>query len=172
MSYVIAASEMMTAAATDLAGIGSDLSEAHMAAAAPTVALVPAAADEVSAAVTHLFSRHAAGYQAVATQAAAFHDQFVQHLTASAGSFAHAEAANTALFQPVRAAAGITITEVVDGWRTAFAELPGQLYNGFIAPALTMPPLQAARHLLGLPADILVLLLFDTLYLPPIPYGP
>jgi hypothetical protein len=47
MSYVIAAPEMMTAAATDLAGIGSALSEAHMAA-GPSVALVPAAADEVS----------------------------------------------------------------------------------------------------------------------------
>ena len=35
MSYVIAAPEMMTSAATDLATIGSDLSAAHTAAAAP-----------------------------------------------------------------------------------------------------------------------------------------
>ena len=59
MSYVIAAPEMMAAAATDLAGIGSDLSAAHTAAAAPTVALVPAAADEVSAGIAHLFSTYA-----------------------------------------------------------------------------------------------------------------
>ncbi|HWS94792.1 MAG TPA: PE domain-containing protein, partial [Mycobacterium sp.] len=39
MSYVIAAPEMMTAAATDLATIGSDLSAAHTAAAASTVGL-------------------------------------------------------------------------------------------------------------------------------------
>ena len=48
MSYVIAAPETMTSAATDLAGIGSTLSEAHMAAAPPTVGLVPAAAYEAS----------------------------------------------------------------------------------------------------------------------------
>jgi triacylglycerol lipase len=41
MSYVIAAPEMMTSAATDLATIGSDLSAAHMAAALPTTALIP-----------------------------------------------------------------------------------------------------------------------------------
>ena len=55
-SYVMVAPEMMAAAATDLAGISSALGEAHTAAAAPTVALVPAAADEVSAVVAHLFS--------------------------------------------------------------------------------------------------------------------
>jgi hypothetical protein len=50
MSYVIEAPEMMTSAATDLATIGSNLSAAH-AAAAPTVAVAPAAADEVSAGI-------------------------------------------------------------------------------------------------------------------------
>jgi hypothetical protein len=99
MSYVIAAPEMMTAAATDLATIGSDLSAAHMAAAAPTVTLVPTAGDEVSAAVTHLFSQHAAGHQAVAAQAAAFNDQVVQHLTAGAFSYASIEAALALLLQ-------------------------------------------------------------------------
>jgi hypothetical protein len=66
MSYVIAATEMMTAAATDLATIGSNLSAAHTAAAAPTVAVLPAAADEVSASIAHLFSAHAQNYQALA----------------------------------------------------------------------------------------------------------
>jgi hypothetical protein len=102
MSYVIAAPEMMTAAAADLATIGSDLSAAHLAAAAPTVALVPAAADEVSAAVTHLFSQHAAGYQALAGQAAAFQEQFVQHLHAGAFSYANIEAAIAAFLQDLQ----------------------------------------------------------------------
>ena len=44
MSYVIAAPEMMTSAAADLATIGSNVSAAHMAAAARTVAVIPAAA--------------------------------------------------------------------------------------------------------------------------------
>jgi hypothetical protein len=45
MSVLIAAPETIAAASTDLAGIGSTLSAAHMAAAVPTVAVVPAAAD-------------------------------------------------------------------------------------------------------------------------------
>ena len=106
MAYVIAAPEMMTAAATDLATIASNISAAHLVAAAPTVALVPAAADEVSAGVAHLFSQHAQGYQALAGQAAVFHEQFVQHLTAGAHSYAATEAANAASLQHLNASAG------------------------------------------------------------------
>jgi len=94
MSYVIAAPEMMTAAAADLANIGSDVSAAHLAAAAPTVALVPAAADEVSKSIAHLFSQHGADYQTLAGRAATFHEDFVQNLTAGAHSYAGAEAIN------------------------------------------------------------------------------
>jgi len=101
MSFVIAAPEMMTAAATDLATIGSNVSAAHMAAAAPTVAVIPAAADEVSASIAHLFSAHAQEYQALAAQAAAFNDQFVQHLTAGAFSYAGIEAALASFLQDV-----------------------------------------------------------------------
>jgi PE family len=91
MSYVIAAPEMMTSAATDLATIGSNVSAAHMAAAARTLAVMPAAADELSASIAQLFSQHAANHQALAAQAAAFNDQFVQHLTAGAFSYADIE---------------------------------------------------------------------------------
>jgi hypothetical protein len=63
------------------------------------VAVVPAAADEVSVGIAHLFSQHAADYQAVAAQAAAFHEQFVQNLTAGASSYASAENAIAALLQ-------------------------------------------------------------------------
>jgi hypothetical protein len=97
MSNAIAAPDMMTSAAMDVATIGSNVSAAQMAAAAPTLAVLPAAADEVSASIAHLFSRHAANYQALAAQAAAFQEQFVQNLTASAGSYARTEAANTSL---------------------------------------------------------------------------
>src|SRR6516162_8957943 len=87
MSYVIAAPEMMAAAATDLANVGSDLSAAHSAAAQATVALTPAAADEVSVGIAHLFSEHAHGFQALAGTASAFHGQFVENLKASAASY-------------------------------------------------------------------------------------
>ena len=94
MSYVIAAPEMMTAAATDLANIGSTLSEANAAAAAPTTAVVAAAEDEVSAAIASLFSSHGQQFQALSAQAAAFHDQFVQTLNEAGGTYAATEAAN------------------------------------------------------------------------------
>jgi len=105
MSLVTAAPELMTVAATDLANIGSTISAAHMAAATPTVAVIPAAADEVSSSIAHLFSQHAQDYQALAGQAAAFHEKFVQRLTSSAGSYASAEAASAKLLQPLAGSA-------------------------------------------------------------------
>jgi ABC-type transporter Mla subunit MlaD len=99
---VFAAPETMTSAATDLANIGSDLSAAHRAA-APTLALTPAAADEVSVSIAHLFSRYAEDYQGLAGKAAASQEQFVQNLTASAHSYASAEASNAALLQRLTA---------------------------------------------------------------------
>jgi len=98
MSYVIAAPEMIASAASDVANIGSTLNAANAAAVAPTVAVLPAAADEVSASIANLFSAHAVEYQALVGRAAAFHEQFMQNLTAGAGSYVGAEAANVAAF--------------------------------------------------------------------------
>jgi hypothetical protein len=98
MPYVIAAPEIMATAATDLAGIGSDLSAAHTAAAAPTVGLVPAAADEVSAGIAHLFSSYSADFHGLAGRAAVFHEQFLGSLRSGATSYASAEAANIETF--------------------------------------------------------------------------
>jgi hypothetical protein len=52
----------------------------------------------VSVAIADLLSRHGQAYQALGAQVAAFHEQFVQTLTAGAGSYASAEAANVAAF--------------------------------------------------------------------------
>jgi hypothetical protein len=112
MSCVIAAPDMMAAAATDVAAVGSTLGAAHVAAAAPTVAVIPAAADEVSASIAHLFSRHAQDYQGLAGQAAAFHEQYVQHLNASARSYAIAEGANVASLQPLNATSGASANAI------------------------------------------------------------
>ena len=115
MSLVIAAPELMEAAATDLATVASRVSAAHMAAEARTVAVMPAAADEVSASIAHLFSLHAQDYQGLAGQAAALHEQFVQHLTASAHSYAGTEAAAAASLQPAIAGFDVsTITASLD----------------------------------------------------------
>src|SRR6201984_3383039 len=98
MSYLVAAPEFLASAATDLSNIGSTLSAANSAAATQTTGVLAAAEDEVSAAIAALFSAHGQGYQALGAQVAAFHDQFVQTLTAGAGSYASAEAANVAAF--------------------------------------------------------------------------
>jgi hypothetical protein len=84
MSFVVAAPDFLTSAAADLAGIGSQLSEASAAAAAPTSTLLPAAGDEVSAAIAALFAEHGQAYQGLSAQAAAFHTQFVESLTGAA----------------------------------------------------------------------------------------
>ncbi|MCV7125331.1 PE family protein, partial [Mycobacterium lacus] len=94
MSFVIAAPEMLAAAAADLAGIGSAVGAANAAALAPTTSVLAAAADEVSTAVAALFSGHAQAYQALSAQAGAFHAQFVAVLNAGAGSYLQAEATN------------------------------------------------------------------------------
>ncbi|WP_373234357.1 PE family protein, partial [Mycobacterium marinum] len=94
MSFVVVVPEMLSMAATDLASVGSALSAANTAAAAPTTSILAAAGDEVSAAVAALFSVHAHNYQALGRQAAAFHAQFVAALSAGGGGYGAAEAAN------------------------------------------------------------------------------
>jgi hypothetical protein len=99
MSFVIAAPAIVTDAATDISSIGSTISEANAAAAAHTTGLLAAGADEVSSAVTALFSQHASAYQTLSTQAAAFHAEFVRTLNAGANAYAAVEAANATPLQ-------------------------------------------------------------------------
>ncbi|WP_155770294.1 PE family protein, partial [Mycobacterium asiaticum] len=58
MPSLIAIPEMMTAAATELQSVNAALIAANTAAKFPTVGLLAAGADEISAAVTALFSNH------------------------------------------------------------------------------------------------------------------
>ncbi len=92
MSFLFADPEALAAAASDLFGIGSTLSTANTAAAAPTSAVAAAAADQVSAQVAAFLSEHGLGYQQISAQIAGFHEQFVQALSAGAGAYAAAEA--------------------------------------------------------------------------------
>ena len=94
MSFVNAQPEAISAAAGTLNGIGSALNAQNAAAVAPTTGVVPAAADEVSALTAAQFVAHAQLYHAVSAQAAAIHEQFVNTLTTSSGSYAATEAAN------------------------------------------------------------------------------
>jgi hypothetical protein len=126
---------MLAAAAADVAGIGSSLSEANAAAAAFTTRVIPAAEDEVSVAIASLFSSHGTAFQALSAQAAAFHSRFVQALNAGAGAYASTEAANAGLLQTVAQALpvpnvavsinGFTLLQL--GSATATSGTPGDL---------------------------------------------
>jgi hypothetical protein len=135
MSYVIAAPEIMTSAATDLATIGSNLCAAHMAA-APTAAVIPAAADEVSAGIAHLFSQYGGGFQALAGKASVFHDQFVHTLKASAGAYTSAEVANAALLKP---ASNTFLSEFLSGLVSIFEQNPLEFLAGTVLFFLLIP---------------------------------
>ncbi|ODR15805.1 hypothetical protein BHQ23_32205 [Mycobacterium gordonae] len=97
MSYVAITPEIVASVAADVHNIGAQLAHQNAAAAATTTTVASAAADEVSAAIAALFSQHAQGYQVIAGQAAAFHDQFTAALTAASDTYLSAEAANTGL---------------------------------------------------------------------------
>src|SRR5262249_25428184 len=137
MSYVIAAPETMTSAATDLATIGSNLSAAHAAAAARAVVVIPPAAGEVAGLIGPLLSGHARDYQALTGKAAASHHHFVHNLKASAAAYASAEAANTSLLQPLDAIGSIGSTisafwdQLVNMVNAAVGQL-GNMLTGFL----------------------------------------
>lgn len=99
MSYVFASPEWVAAAASDLASIGSTINAASSAAAMPTSTVMAAGADDVSAVIAALFGAHAQAYQALSAQAAMFHEQFVQLMSAGANLYAGAEAANATPMQ-------------------------------------------------------------------------
>lgn len=77
MTFVNVVPEVMVTATRDLATIEATIAAANSAVVARTTGLLPAAADEVSAAISTLFDVHGHEYQQLSTRAAAFHDQFV-----------------------------------------------------------------------------------------------
>ncbi|OSC43336.1 lipase [Mycobacterium decipiens] len=99
MPYLFALPEVMSAAATDVAAIGSLVATANQGVAGATTGVLAAAEDEVSTAIAALFSAHGQSYQAVSAQVAAFHQRFVQALTGAAGVYTAAEVGNAALLE-------------------------------------------------------------------------
>ncbi|MCV7257381.1 PPE family protein, SVP subgroup [Mycobacterium shimoidei] len=94
MSYLKTVPEALAAAATQLEGIGNSFSAESAAAAAPTTDIIPAAADEVSVLQAGVFTTYGQLYQTVSAQAQAIHQQFVNLLGLSSGSYGDTEAAN------------------------------------------------------------------------------
>jgi len=114
---------MMSAAATNVASIGSMVATANQGMAGATTGVLAAAEDEVSVAIAALFSAHGWGYQALSSQAAAFHGRFVQALTGAAGAYAAAEAANAS---PLA-----TFEQALLGVQQEVQQIPTTLAAGF-----------------------------------------
>jgi hypothetical protein len=94
MSFVTAVPDTMTAAAGDLADIGSTLGQATATAAASTTSLVAAAADDVSIEIAKLFGTYSNEFHALSAEAAAFHDELVSLMNGGAAAYLDTEVAN------------------------------------------------------------------------------
>ena len=94
VSFLVVNPDVVAAAVPHLANIGATISDANAAAVTSTTELLPAAEDEISAAIAGLFGTYAQDFHALAAQAAGFHDRFVQAVSASAGSYVAAEGAS------------------------------------------------------------------------------
>jgi PE family/Histidine phosphatase superfamily (branch 1) len=113
MSSVLVVPDMLETATADAAEIGSAVRAAHLAAVIRTTAVQAAAADEVSTAIAALFGAHAQEYQALAAQAATWHEQFVRTLSAAAASYSGTEAT---IASSLRGALGITGGQTVSSY--------------------------------------------------------
>ncbi len=166
MSYVAAVPEALTAAASDVAGIGTTISSANAAASAPTTGVLAAAGDQVSAQVAALFSSHGEIYQRLSSQLSTFHDQFAAALNTSANSYASAEAnaaktllsavnspAEKLLGQPLMGQGGI-VANAVSQVQSVFAGA-GSNALGANASMLALAPTGGAASAAAAPAAIL-----------------
>lgn len=96
MSFVTTQPDVVSGAASNLAGLGDAIAARNAAAATPTTALAPAASDIVSAVTAAQFGSHGTAYQQIAAQAAEVHEQLVAALRSGAGAYALTEVANAA----------------------------------------------------------------------------
>jgi hypothetical protein len=94
MSFVTTQPEELMAAASTLQTVGTAMASQNAAAAPPTIDVIPAAADEVSALQATQFAAYGHLYQSVSAQATAIHQMLVHTLGTSAGSYGETEAAN------------------------------------------------------------------------------
>ena len=96
MSFVNTQPAAIAAAASQIEGIANSFAAESSAAASSTTDVLPAAADEVSGLQAGVFSTYGQLYQSVSAQAQAIHQQFVQLLNQSSGSYQETETANQA----------------------------------------------------------------------------
>ncbi|OBI46054.1 hypothetical protein A5706_30450 [Mycobacterium sp. E796] len=130
---------MVREAAEDLAGLGASLGDATVLAAGPTTRVVPAAADEVSAAISAMFAKFGQEFQGLSAQARAFHAEFVKLMNTSAGAYAGAEIANAeqAVANVVNASGGAGAAQSVSAAGLLGGILGGGTSGGGLLGGLT-----------------------------------
>jgi hypothetical protein len=124
MSFLTAIPEELLAAAAQLEGIGNSLTAQNAGAAAPTTSVAPAAADQVSALQSAIFSTYGTLYQQIAAEAQAIQQQFVSTLGLSSGTYTSTEAANVAAATPVDSLSS-TISTLFGGPLTSLTSTAG-----------------------------------------------
>jgi hypothetical protein len=162
VSFVLAAPELVSTAAEDLAAIGSAVNAANAEAATSTTSLLAAGADEVSTCIAGMFGTHGQEFQALAAQAAQLHERFVNTIAANANTYLAAEIATAQTLlgsRPISAAAaGTRITVPGAGplyYPNFVTELPylGQLlYQGSVPGPISISILQGydlLNHAIG-----------------------
>lgn len=127
MPGVIAVPDLMSTAANELTHLGSTLDIARLTAAAPTVSLLPAAADEVSAGIANFMSTHAIAFQAMAQSASSFHQQFTHNINAAAASYSGAESGIAATLTPTF----LTLPEFFQAAASDFVAAGGNFVHSF-----------------------------------------
>lgn len=124
----------LTTASGDLARIGARLAEGNASALLPTTAIAPAAADQVSAAVTDLFGAQGAWWQDLAAQGQAFQQQFVLALQTAADAYLQAEAHIAAWLTSLPGVGSLFVSGAVG------PTVPGLPSDGHVAPPPSPPP--------------------------------
>ncbi|WP_205873886.1 PE-PPE domain-containing protein [Mycobacterium camsae] len=142
MSFLAVTPEFLASAAADLQTLRSALDEVQAATAVPTTGLIAAGADEVSAAVAALFANYGQEFQAISAQVSAFHQQFVQALSAGAKAYAAAEVLNAS---PLQAVQGELVAALNAPWRA----LLGNPLVGTAGPTPAMLALDYATLIMG-----------------------
>jgi hypothetical protein len=123
--------EELASAAEDVGNIDTALEEANALAALPTSGILPAGADEVSAAITPLFINQSAIYQDLAAQGRAFRQRFVQLLGAAGIAYTETE-------QGAQQALRNAISELESPLNPLFAQAEGAAPTS--TPPLIVPP--------------------------------
>lgn len=132
MSVVYTVPDLMVAASDSLADLRSSLQAATAAAAGPTAEVAAAASDEISAAVSALFGSFGQEFQAVHSQAAAFHADFVRLLNTSSAAYLSAEIANAE--QTLAGAVNVPFQSLLAGGAAA---APGGAYAQLFTNTVT-----------------------------------